>query len=292
MDDKDWAILTLLDRERSISKLSAELFLSQPALTYRIHKIEKMFNSQLFVRSKAGLHPTPQGELLIKHAKQILKKIEEIREEIYALEGKIKGTIHLASSDAVATYLLPGLLSKFLLHYPDIELKVVTGFSSDMMKLLTTNEAHLAILRENIEWKHYKQLLLTEGIYLVSKSPIRLDNLPRLPRINYKTNPSLKSLINDWWGNKFQEPPNITMEVDNTSACKEMVKYGLGYAILPELCLIKERELFREKIVDHLGKPLQRQTWVYGSIEALNYVSVSTFSKFITEAVYDEQFNA
>ncbi|WP_206918632.1 helix-turn-helix domain-containing protein [Alicyclobacillus suci] len=41
MDERDWEILCEIDGKRSISKLSEALFISQPALTYRINKIER-----------------------------------------------------------------------------------------------------------------------------------------------------------------------------------------------------------------------------------------------------------
>ncbi|MBP1932178.1 LysR family transcriptional regulator [Ammoniphilus resinae] len=282
MDDLDWTLLTLLDRERSISAIAQELFITQPALTYRVKKMESYFQARLFTRTKKGFLPTPVGELAIEYAKSMKKELKKVQEDIFSLEGKVKGKIYIGSSSAVAQYLLPDLLSKFNDLYPDIELNVVTGFSSSLVPLLYDGKIHVAFLREEIEWNHYKQLLSTEGIFLVSRSPIELEKLPSLSRLDYTTNPSLRGLLDGWWAQNFRVPPKVTMNVDTADTCKEMVRAGLGYTFLTELCLRSEQELCCVPLLNSAGVPLSRQTWLYGTEEAVNFIAVREFLAFIS----------
>ncbi|GGE27724.1 putative HTH-type transcriptional regulator YraN [Pullulanibacillus camelliae] len=282
MDERDWFILSMMDKERSISRLSEELFISQPALTYRINKIESFFGAQLFVRSNSGLHLTPQGDIAIRYAKHLTKDLKRIRENIYSMEEKVKGTIYIGSSTAIAQYYLPDLLSKFIQLYPEVDFNVVTGLSSPLVSSLTRNDIHIAFLREDMEWAPYKHLLTKENIYLVSKEPVDFKDLPHLSRINYRTNPSLKSLIDQWWTNYFQVPPKIAMDVDTAETCIEFVRAGLGYSILTGSCLKSEHDLCCVPLLNKKGIPLKRLAWMYCTKEAVSYLAVRTFLEFVS----------
>ena len=283
MNDMDWSILSKLEKERRISKLSAVLFISQPALTYRINKIESFFDSKLFVRSNTGFHPTPQGQIIIKYAKNMLRELDNVREEIYKVEREIKDTIYIGAGNAVAANLLSEFLPPFLTVYPEIDVKLTTGFTSELSKKLTNNEIQIAFLRENIKWGHYKRMINTENIYLVSKTPVQLKDLPKLPKISYKTNPSLREVIDQWWRQNFEDRPNISMKVDNTETCLEIVKAGLGYAILPGLCLKSQPEpLLTTLLFNEENAPLERQTWMYCTEEADKFNSVRKFLDYMS----------
>ncbi len=213
------------------------------------------------------------------------QELRRTRESIFTMEGQIKGTIRIGSSDAVAKYLLPDILSTFLAHHPSVDVKLVTGFTSKIANLLSHGEIHIALLRENIGPNAYQHLLSTENLYLVSNSPVELTDLPSLARINYITNPSLQMLINQWWSTHFQVPPTISMEVDSAETCKELVRAGLGYAILTGLLLASEPDLHCRPLYDHNHQPLRRETWIYSTNEALSYLSVRTFIEFLIVSV-------
>ncbi|MFP3701804.1 hypothetical protein SB758_40650, partial [Burkholderia sp. SIMBA_013] len=68
-----------------------------------------------------------------------------------------------------------------------------------MMDLLHHSGVHLGIMRGNYDWQGEKQLLNEERLYLISKTEINSEDLPKLPMIYYQTDASLKSLIQKWW---------------------------------------------------------------------------------------------
>src|SRR5699024_11303904 len=71
-----------------------------------------------------------------------------------------------------------------------------------------------------IEWSYYKKNISSSRISIFSKTPIDFFQLPNLPRINYKTNPSLQTIIEKWWKNNFNTPSNIIMQADNSETCR------------------------------------------------------------------------
>jgi DNA-binding transcriptional LysR family regulator len=128
MEDKDWIILSVLKLERNMTKALDRLFISQPALTYRIQQLEAYFKSKLFVRNRTGIQLTPQGEVVTQYAEEMLKRLQEIHDTIQSMETEVKGTIKLGVSSTVGRYMLPEMLRNYLARYPDVDINIVTRF--------------------------------------------------------------------------------------------------------------------------------------------------------------------
>lgn len=280
MNEKDWLLLVTLDEERNITKAAERLFISQPALSYRINKLEEEFRSKLFIRNRKGLYFTPQGEYLVQYAKRMIAELQESKETIQSMDTKVKGTIRLGVSSTVGRYILPNMLRDFLDYYPDVDVNVISGFSSEIEPALASSDIHIAIIRGKHHWEEKKMLLKTEPLLVASKLPLNIKDLPNLKRIYYKTDSSLKDLIDNWWEQTFDAPSNISMAVDNLETCKEMVKIGLGYAILPSICLNEERELYIQPLFGRDGEPVERKTWVYSRESSMHFAPVKAFFNF------------
>ncbi|AGT32398.1 hypothetical protein M493_10685 [Geobacillus genomosp. 3] len=281
MDEKDWIILKTIYEDRNITKASERLYISQPSLTYRIKQLEKEFGVKILSRGKKGVEFTEHGEYLVQYASNMLSLLERIKEQLSNMNDKVKGTLKLAASRIYARYELPGILSLFLKRYPDIDIQLKTGFSSEVYQMLHKEEVHVGIVRGNHDWDGPKILISEEKIYVVSKYRIDLSNLPAIPRVNYTTDPSLKSIIDSWWKEIFDIPPNITMEVDLIDTCREMVIHGLGYAILPGICLKGLDNLYKYEITSKDGSPIYRRTWLIFRNSTLDLSKVSAFVDFV-----------
>jgi len=280
MDDKDWMVLKILHEEKNITKTAERLFVSQPALTYRLQQIEKEFDAKLFIRNKKGVEFTSQGEALVRHANKLVLQLRQIKETIKSMEDKVQGVLRLAVSNNFARFRLPHLLKIFLQNYPDVEFHVQTGWSSDLIQLVTKEEVHIGIVRGDFNWIGERYLLMEESVCIASKDELSLDKLPSLPRINYKTDPHLKYTIDNWWQSRYSEPPLITMEVDRIETCREMVLNGLGYGIFPSISLGENDNLWIHPIQIN-NQPVVRKTWLIYWKDTLQMKNASAFVEFL-----------
>lgn len=279
MDDKDWMILKTIYQERNITKAAEKLFISQPSLSYRIQQMEKEFGVKILSRRKRGVDFTTEGEHLVQYANEMLYKLRDTKDFLNNLDDRVKGTLRLGVSRTYARYELPKILAEFLTQYPEVDLQLKTGFSYEVFQMIHKEEANIGIVRDLYDWKGPQLLIDEEEIYVVSKQKINMKELPLLPRIDYSTDPSLRKLINDWWKDTFSQPPLITMEVDIIDTCREMVLNGLGYAILPGICLKGYNELNTYEINLH-NKELARKTWLVFNENALDLLVTKTFIDF------------
>lgn len=94
-------------RERSFSKASAKLGISQPAVTQQIKFIEKYLASKVIERKKNGIKLTNEGEQLYKIATRIEKEIHNCEKDILKIINK-EITFKLGASYTIGTYVIPG----------------------------------------------------------------------------------------------------------------------------------------------------------------------------------------
>lgn len=288
MDEKDWMLLLTLYEEGTITKTAQKLFISQPALTYRINQLEKYFNATIIHRGNKGVIFTNEGGYLVEQAQMMIKELRKTKDYIDNMKENIQGTLRIGGSSNFAHYKLPSLLDGFLEKYPNVEINLKTGWSSEIFHLLQREDIHVAILRGEINWKGEKSILSQETLCIASKEKIKLENLPDLNLIKYQTDLHLKNTFDEWWKSNYTVPPKITMEVDRIETCKELVKKGLGYGIFPSISLKEEDNLYTMDLVKD-NKKLLRDTWILYRKEFLNLNALAAFVKY-TKEFYKDSF--
>jgi DNA-binding transcriptional LysR family regulator len=92
---RHFALLTELDRHRSISRTALQLNLAQPTVTRALAEIEQIFMAPLFVRGRRGLEPTPAGELVLARARHALADAESLERDLAALDAGFRGTLRM-----------------------------------------------------------------------------------------------------------------------------------------------------------------------------------------------------
>jgi DNA-binding transcriptional LysR family regulator len=301
MNEQDWTLLESVYEEHNITKAAERLFISQPALTYRLQQIEQDFGIKVFTRSGKKIIFTAEGEHLIHYAKKMLLELRKTKDFLANLQDDdVRGSLKIGASSNFALYKLPPLLKDFLDLHPHVQVHLHTGLSSDIFQLLQDEDVHLGIIRGDYHWIEQKFLINEERICIISRHPIDIDNLPQLQRIDYhlgskkskikyKTDPFLSKSIENWWQERFISPPMITMQVDSFETCKELVKNGLGYSIIPRICLTeKDNDLYTMDLVLQNGEVLLRKTWMIYRESTMDLKSVNMFVSYV-RALYEQK---
>lgn len=283
MDSKDWKIIKILSEEKNITKAAKRLYISQPAITYRLKTLEKEFNTKLFIRTADGIIFTQQGEQLISYANKMLYEMRNFKEHIVNTSEKTCGLLRLGVSSAFAYYLLPQLLENFTKFYPRVGISLKTGLSYNVFKMLKQEEISVAIIRGNYQWRERKILLSEEPISLVSLNPVEIAKLPYHPRIDFKTDYTLHTLVQDWWRERFHIPPLCNIFVDNINICRQLILHNLGWAIFPMIGIKEGDSLFTQKLFLKSGQPLTRYTWLLCRDSSLGLSVVRTFVDYVMQ---------
>lgn len=282
----EFHFLSVLAQEMNMRRAAERLFVSQPALSQRLQTIEKEWGTRLFIRSQKGLTLTPAGERVIQFVNDVLEQEEEVRETIHAMNSQIHGTLKIAVASIVGQYWLPKVLKKFVKRYPQAKISLITGWSSEILKTMYEDQAHIGIIRGTPDWKGVKTHLFEDNLYLVDTEINRLEEVleSNRPFIQFKSDSNYYQEIHNWLHRQFGTLPKRTIVVDQIETCKQMTFNGIGYAILPGITLAgAEKNIFKIPLIGEDGKPIKRDTWLVGYESAFKLKQVQAFVDLIKE---------
>lgn len=284
MDDKDWVMLKIINEERNLTKSAARLFISQPALTYRLRSLEAEFGVRILNRYPSGVSFTMQGEHILKFAEEILEKYKLTREYVQSMDTRIEGPLRLGISSVFAKFKMAPILKEYKRRFPGVNLILTTGSSiTQLPEMLQNNGIDIAILRGDFSWPEKKHTLLEEPFCIVASQPLELDQLLAHPWIQYETATITKSEDDYycWWQEHFSVPLPAITKVDSIEACIQLVSYGIGWTILPKIHLGPHRSLFIRPVVWRNGLPMVKKTVMAYRTESLNYPPAKAFADHI-----------
>lgn len=283
MNDKDWLVLKTVAEKKNITIAADYLYMTQPALTYRIKSIEKEFNTTLFIRTPKGLILTAQGDYLLQYAKKMLAEHKKAKAHIYGMNKELQGKLSLGIAASFANYKLSPILKNFLNLYPHVEISVSSGVSSEINQLLQHDEISVAILRGEYAWPEGRHLLSEEPICLTANTFIPQEALPNLPYIHYETDSCFQKEVAGWWNEHFSILPNVAMNINSTETCRQLISLGLGWSILPASSLEGKAEqgLFTKELFHADKTPLLRRTWVMYRHISLKIPAVQAFVDYL-----------
>jgi len=285
MTTTELEIIKALAEEGNMRKAAERLFLSQPALSQRLQTIEKDWGTMLFIRSQKGLEPTPAGELVIAFAKETILKKEETAEMIASLADKVHGTLKIACASIVGQTWLPQVLKEFVQMYPDAKISLMTGWSSEIVKALYEGEAHVGIVRGQVDWKSRKSYLFRDRLYLVDQEITSIDELMETERpfIQFKSDSNYYMEIQRWWQRHFSQHPRRQITVDQIETCKQLALNGIGNAILPSITLAGDEKVNKIPLLNSEEEfELTRDTWLIGYDSTFELKQVSAFTEVLS----------
>lgn len=85
MEERDWHMLAVLFEEQNVTRTAEKLYLSQPAITYRLHQIEESLNIQILYRSRQGISFTSPGKRLVQYAEKMSEEFKQLQKELTEL---------------------------------------------------------------------------------------------------------------------------------------------------------------------------------------------------------------
>ena len=148
-------------QEKSFTRAAEKLYISQPALSQIIKKVESELGYPIFERSGKEIGLTQIGERII-HAITEIKRIQtKAASEIDDILKLKKGNIAIGSTTFVASYILPKILRGFKNKYPDIEINIAVEQSTELEEMLENEQVDIVIdnVTTFIDWYQYAPLL-------------------------------------------------------------------------------------------------------------------------------------
>jgi LysR family hydrogen peroxide-inducible transcriptional activator len=138
--------LVAVANERSFGRAAQKCFVSQPALSVAIQKLEEELGTRLFERGKSEVTVTPVGERIVEQAQKVLEEMARVREIAQAGRNPMVGTLRLGAIHTVAPYLLPDLIPALHARAPQMPLEIEENLTENLEPALKSGRIDAAIV--------------------------------------------------------------------------------------------------------------------------------------------------
>lgn len=257
MNVKDFEYMVELGKCGSISKASRALYISQPALSKFIQKMETEAGTPLFQHVGRHLVPTYAGEQCIQTAQQILYLHDQLMHSLSDIAQQKSGQIKLGLPMSRSNYFISQILPLFYQQYPHICINIYEDNTRNLLKKVRSGELNLIFINmsENHEDLTY-QIVSEEEMVLAAPANYHLQEkafssksyrFPCLSPEAWKDYPFLM-LNEDQMSRKFADQyleknhivPHTLLKIRNLGQVLYSVQQGLGVTICPAMPIVEE----------------------------------------------------
>ena len=239
LDIRHLRMIVAITEDKSVTRAGQSLNLTQSALSHQLRDIEEKLGTPLFLRVNKRMVLTPAGERLLHSAKAVLKELTEAEEDLAQMAGHRKGTLRLSTECYTCYHWLPAILRDFRQRCPRVDVRIDPDATKRPLSALLEGKLDLAIVSSPVKDRRLVLRPLFEDELLVVVNPAH--PLGRRPFARAEDFTGETVLI---YGPKAESDalnravlskgiqPAAVEEVMLTEAIVEMVKAGLGMAIL------------------------------------------------------------
>ena len=154
-------------KERNFRRASEKCFVSQPALSLAIKKLEEDLGVLIFERSRTDVSPTPIGEQIIEQAIRAIEEVAHIREIAKQGDDQLGGAFRLGLIYSVGPYLLPEIIPILRNTAPEMPLEIEENLTAQLESQLKSGVIDAAIVALPFEAAGIKTMPLYDEKYVV-----------------------------------------------------------------------------------------------------------------------------
>lgn len=236
--------LRVADRA-SFSRAAEELGYTQSTVTAQIQQLEQELGLPLFDRLGKRIALTQAGETLVVHARALVQGAENAKLALRQ-PGPPRGKLRLGAFTSLGAGPLPGLLRRYHMQYPEVDLEIQTGGWQQLARQLSAGRLDLVwLLGEGpvpAGWAgacpraHPLRLAAAPGSPWARPGPVAPAQLSAAPFLFTEQGCPYRAVFEQFCARAGLQP-HIFLETDSTSAILQFALNGLGVALLPGFLL-------------------------------------------------------
>lgn len=235
-------ILVAVADEENFSEAALRLNMSQSAVSHAIAALEESLGVVLCIRGRQGAHLTPVGQRIVRHAREILDRMDDIEREAKLAKGLKGGQIRIATFRSVAAHLLPKVITEFHQRHPEISVSLDEHddhFAVEQALFESKADIGLTVLPiskglEAWEILHDEFIALFPPSFQPAQDVLTWEELAAYPLIMPPVDYIMMRRVYDHI-NGLGYRLNVVYEVETDATTVSLVAQGMGATILPRL---------------------------------------------------------
>lgn len=235
--------MVALAEEQHFTRAARRVNIVQSELSTSIRQLEAELEAPLFVRSTRQVRLTAAGRVFLGKAKAALAAIEDARDAVAAVQGLRRGTLSIGTMQSLPAFLdLPALIEQFHSRHPGIEVRLSQGASSDLLAQVRSGRLDLAFVPVSEPPEDVATTMIAcealvvvcaPGHALAGRVDVPMMALKGQPFVDFELDRGTRKLIDRGFMEAGIER-HIAFEVSDLETLLELVRRGLGIALLPE----------------------------------------------------------
>ena len=248
----------------NFTRAAEELYMTQPALSHYISKVERKEGVKIFDRSSKPVTLTYEGRFYIETARKILALNYQLQEDMAEISVNRKGRLTIGIPPARAAFMLPKFLPEYSRKYPGVQLCTIEHNSRQLREDVQKGSVDFAVLPLLQGFEAFdKAELYEEELFLVAKTGmlpddayttlsngenvVSFEHLRDQPFILLKNGHGMRYAL-DVLFEYYGYAPKIIMETTNNETAMGLAAAGMGLAIVPFMTLEPLRSVLPIKI--------------------------------------------
>ncbi|WP_315575192.1 LysR family transcriptional regulator [Oribacterium parvum] len=173
-------------KQGNISKAAESLYISQPAISKTIVRLEDNLNVKLFKRNSRGVSLTEEGEVLFRHVQEAIHHIEEAENALQKMKDYHIGHLDIGASTTLCRYILLPYLKKFMEEFPNIQINLKNQDSAKNIQVLEAQDIDIALVAIPKHLSPNQKVILEQEVEdIFVASPKYIENLKALHGNNF-----------------------------------------------------------------------------------------------------------
>ncbi|GFZ80684.1 LysR family transcriptional regulator [Paenibacillus marchantiophytorum] len=278
----------------SFNKAAEVLYLSQPSVTARIQSLERELDCRLFDRVGKQTSLTDDGKKFLPFAQQLLQTFQKSKIQLKQ-KRTLPNELRVGCTVSVSNYIIPTIIPKLKHKYPDVNYKLSTAASEDIINRVLNRELDLGFVRNIshpnlLSAKAYDdpiRLYVYAGHPFTQKAEVSLEEIGEYSLVFFECGSLDWMRIHRLFAS-MKQPPSIEFQTDNLETAKKLVLQGAGIAFLPSLCVeqeVRDGKLFPIDFPQTAGISLQTNMIALNGENAIFFNSALDLCKGIAQSI-------
>lgn len=243
LDLDDLSLFRHIAEAGSITAGAGRANLALAAASTRVRNMEGAVGAKLFERGRGGVTPTPAGHALLAHARALLARAEQMREELDAYAGGgAAGHVRVLSNTNALTEFLPEALGRFMAAHPQVTVDPQERLSDEIVDLVAEGAAEVGIVAATadvggLETYPFRTdrfvLVVPEGHRLAGRERIAFADVLDHDLVGLDQASALQRFL-AVRAARIGRRPKLRVRLRSFDAVCRMVEAGVGVGIVPE----------------------------------------------------------
>ncbi|MGC1633700.1 MAG: LysR substrate-binding domain-containing protein [Gelidibacter sp.] len=282
-------IFKVVAEHLSFTKASERLFISQPAVSKTIKNLEESYKSNFFIRRRNSIELTEDGKAFLIYVERILSIYDEMEQQFLILKDTLPQNIHFGVSTTAANYIIPKILAKFSMQYPQVHFEITSGNSEEIESLILNEHLNFGITegKNTNKQLHFKKFIKDEIVLVtnvrntsIKNNTIDKSSIHELPLVERELGSGTRDIIHDILKENNINNLNTILHLNSTEAIKNYLYHSDSYAFLSIHSLAEDLTSNKLKIIDINDICMER--WFYFvSRTGYNSKVMEYFEKFV-----------